>query len=183
MEKDDLNPDVEQETQINEEVEVLPEHVEEVQEDDQEDSKYRDKLNAQNRFLMKEGYKFVDGKWVKEKTQEAPSQTNDLSSKDLYAMVKADVHEEDFDEVIRAAKTLGKPIADALKDDVVKALLDTRKQHRETAKATNTKAARPSVKSVTDDELTQNLSKATVPEPGSKEAEQLFWARRGGKPQ
>lgn len=133
-----------------------------------------------------EGFEEVDGKWVKKpktiETKSTPkSKEADLSTTDLYAIIKAEVPEEDLDEVKRAAKVLGVTVAEALKDPVTKGILERRQSLRKTAEATNTNTARPSNKKVTDEQVLNDLAKGTIPEKGSKEAEQLFWAKRGGK--
>lgn len=107
---------------------------------------------------------------------------DDLSSKDLYVLMENKIPQEDVDEVIKSSKLLGKTIAESLKDPVVQGILKTRQEHRATAETTNTGKARVGTKSVSGQELLDNLSKGIVPEPGSKEAEVLFWERRGGKP-
>lgn len=152
--------------------------------DDQED--YRGKLNAQNRFLKEEGYEFKDGKWQKPQAQpkaedKQPEKQSDLSPIDLYALMEAKVPQEDVQEVVKAAQLLGKSIGDALKDTTVQAILKTRQEHRTSANAANTRTKRPSNSAPTDAEVLADASKGKVPEKGSQEAEQLFWARRGGK--
>jgi hypothetical protein len=107
---------------------------------------------------------------------------NNLSSVDTIAIIKANVHEDDIEEVIKASKLLGKSISETLKDATFKTILNTREEERKTAEAANTNTAKPGTKQVSGDELKQNLSKGQVPEKGSKEAEDLFWARRGGRP-
>jgi hypothetical protein len=105
-----------------------------------------------------------------------------VSITDIYALTNAKVHEEDIEEVTKAAKLLGKSISEALKDTTVRAILQTRAEERATAEAANTATAKPGTKQVTSEELKQNLSKGQIPDKGSKEAEDLFWARRGGRP-
>ena len=107
---------------------------------------------------------------------------NNLSSVDTIAIIKANIHEEDIEEVIKASKLLGKSIPETLKDATLRAILNTREEERKTAEAANTNTAKPGTKQVSGDELKQNLSKGVIPDKGSKEAEDLFWARRGGKP-
>jgi len=104
-----------------------------------------------------------------------------ISPKDLYALMQANVHEDDIDEVAEYAKFKKVSIAEALKSDVVKTILSNKTEFRETAQKANTGAARRGATKVSDDTLLANLSKGEVPKPGSPEAEQLFWARRGGK--
>jgi len=107
---------------------------------------------------------------------------SNLSSVDTIAIIKANIHEDDIEEVIKASKILGKSISETLKDATMRSILNTREEERKTAEAANTNTAKPGTKQVTGDELKQNLSKGQVPEKGSKEAEDLFWARRGGRP-
>lgn len=111
-----------------------------------------------------------------------PVDKSGISVMDIYALTNAKVHEEDIEEVTKAAKLLGKSISEALKDSTVRAILQTRNEERATAEAANTTTAKPGTKQITGEELKQNLSKGQVPEKGSKEAEDLFWARRGGRP-
>lgn len=106
---------------------------------------------------------------------------DDLSSTDLYALMGAQVPQEDVPEVRKAAKLLGVSIPDALKDDMVKGILATRLELRTTANATNTSPARPGAKKQSDEALLEDASKGVIPEKGSPAAEDLFWARRGGK--
>lgn len=173
--------------EVSEETESQ-ETVTEEQAEEKED--YRGKLNATNRFLEKEGYKFQDGRWVKPQApvvqRKEVAQTHQsgdgLSPKDLYALTAAQVHIDDFDEVVKAAKLLGKPIADAVKDPVVKGILAGRAEERKTAEATSTKPARPSQKKPDANEILRKASQGEIPQKGSNEAEELFWARRGGRP-
>ena len=70
-------------------------------------------------------------------------QKNDeLSSKDLYALMEARVPKEDVDDVVKASKVLGKSVTESLDDEVVKALLNKKMEERTTADATNTVATR-----------------------------------------
>lgn len=63
--------------------------------------------------------------------------TTGLSSKDLIALMKSDVHEDDVDEVVDYAKFKKISIAEALKTTVVRASLDEKREQRKTAEATN----------------------------------------------
>lgn len=105
----------------------------------------------------------------------------ELSPKDLYALQKGDVHIDDFDEVVKAAKLLGKSVQEAMKDTTVQAILEKRVEHRKTAEANNHQPARPGQKKISDSDLLAKVSKGEVPEPGSEDAERLFFLRRGGK--
>ena len=115
-------------------------------------------------------------------TAKKSEDSNNLSSVDTIAIIKANIHEDDIEEVVKVSKILGKSISETLKDATFKTILNTREEERKTAEAANTNTAKPGIKQVSGDELKQNLSKGQVPEKGSKEAEDLFWARRGGRP-
>ena len=117
-----------------------------------------------------------------EKPVEKPTEKkDDLSTTDLYALMNAKVPQEDVEEVVKAAKLLGKSVQEALKDETVKTILERREGYRKTSEATNNGTRRPATKTVTVDEIVTNASKGIFPEKGSKEAEELFWARRGKK--
>jgi len=111
------------------------------------------------------------------KGESAPK--TDLSSQDILALVE--VPEEDREEVIRVAKVLGKSIQEARKDDVVKNILSTRLEHRKSADAANATPSRRGSGKVSDEVLLEQFSKGEVPEPGTEEAERLFFLRRKAK--
>lgn len=112
---------------------------------------------------------------------ESTEKDTDLSTSDLYALMGAQVPEEDVPEVQKAAKLLGVTIKEALKDPLVKTRLETLNEERKTAQAANTKSQRSGQKTPDGAQLVQDLKEGKVPKPDSKEAEELFWARRGGK--
>ncbi len=105
----------------------------------------------------------------------------ELSTSDLYALMQAQVPQEDVAEVSKAAKLLGVSVAEALKDPIVKARLQTISEQRKSAEAANTTPARPGSKKVTDEEIVQKTNAGEIPAKGSEEATRLFWARRPGK--
>ena len=179
METEDTNLEAGQEQQTSDE---KPESSQEKENDD-----YRGKLNATNRFLEKEGYKFENGRWqkpeAKTETQAQPEKRDEaLDPKDLYALMENKVHSDDFEELQRLAKAYGyTKLSDALKDETIKTVLDRKAELRRTADATNTRTARPSTKKLTDAEVLARAERGEIPEPGSPEAEQLWRARRGIK--
>lgn len=167
---------------------------EELENENQDDSEDVDTLKAKNQSLyeqLKKAKGFIrgeDGKWIKKPETKAPvkqeaksDESENLSPKDLYALSQANVHLDDFDDVVEYAKFKKISIADALKSDVIKATLANKSEYRKTAEVTNTGNARKSVSKVSDEALAENLKKGQVPKKGSEEAERLFWARRGGK--
>lgn len=118
-----------------------------------------------------------------EKKEEKPSPKNDdnLSQKDLLAVVRADVHDDDIDRVVKFAKLEGIGIAEALKHSDMKAILSSRAEARKSAEAISVKPSRTGAPKVSDDVIIAKANKGEIPAPGSADAEALFWARRGGK--
>lgn len=117
------------------------------------------------------------------KTREVKTETqsSNLSSKDLLSLVKANVAEDDIDEVVDYASFKKISVSEALKTSAIKAILADKSEFRKTADATNTTTSRRNVTKVSDETLVSNANKGILPEKGSEDAERLFWARRGGK--
>lgn len=133
----------------------------------------RAKISYRDKLPKKEGEKKVEPK---------PGEADkDLSTADFYALQEAKVPYEDLEEVKKASKLLGKSIADTLKDQTFIGILKTRQEERASANAMNTSGGRRSNSKATDAEVLEKAKKGEIPEQGSAEAEQLFWARRGGK--
>lgn len=82
-----------------------------------------------------------------------PSKDPNLSPKDYLALTNAGITAEDFDEVVRVSTVLGKPISEALRDDVMKTILDRRAEERRTAAATHTSGGARAVKKTTGEDL------------------------------
>ncbi len=119
------------------------------------------------------------------KTREVKTETqsSNLNSKDLFALMKANVSEEDIDDVVEYATFKKIPVSEALKTSAVKAILADKSEFRKTAEVTNTGNSRRNVSKVSDEILLSNMKKGIIPEKGSDEAERVFWAKRGGKRQ
>lgn len=96
--------------------------------------------------------------------KDAPLQNPQFLPKDYLALTEFKVSSEDFDEVVRVAKILDKPISEALKDKTMKSILADRVEERRTANATQTgKANRGTTKSSGADILAA-ASQGKVPE-------------------
>lgn len=123
------------------------------------------------RLKKAEGFDFKDGKWVKpaakpvEVQAPAPSSApSNLSSKDLIALAKAEIADEDLDEVLDYAAYKKIPVHEALKSEVIKSTLGLRAEQRATAVATNASGGRRSSGRVTDDQLLSLASQGKLPE-------------------
>jgi hypothetical protein len=103
-------------------------------------------------------------KKAKEVVQPATEAKGDLSSKDIIAINRANIHEDDLDEVIDYAKYKKISIGEALKSGVVKTLLKDKEEQRKTAAATNTGTARRSSVKVSDEEVVAQSERGQVPE-------------------
>ena len=97
-----------------------------------------------------------------------------LTPKDYLALTEHKVTSEDFDEVVRVAGILGKPVAEALQDGVLKTILKTRAEERATALATQTGGGNRGSKGATPDVL---LRKASLGEVSEDDIEKLAEAR------
>lgn len=111
----------------------------------------------------------------------ASKNDEDISQKDLLAIVRADVHDDDIDRVIKFAKLENLTVPEALKHSDLKAILASRAEARKSAEATTVKPARNGVQKVSSDVLIAKANAGEIPAQGSQEAEELFWARRGGR--
>ena len=86
-----------------------------------------------------------------------------MTPKDTLALIEAKVSVEDYDEVVRVAKILGKPVMDALKDNTLKSILRERVEERLTANASQVKSPRSSSKPA-GEVLLDRASKGELPE-------------------
>ena len=87
-----------------------------------------------------------------------------MSPKDYLALTEAKVTSEDFDEVVRVSKILGKPITEALKDKTLISILETRAEERKTASATQTKGGARGSSKVTGEDLIAQAREGKLPE-------------------
>lgn len=115
-----------------------------------------------------------------EKVETVAQPTNALSQKDLLALVKADVPEDDVDEVLEYASFKKIPVAEALKTDVIKTLLSKKAEARNLANATNTGSSRKSNATASDDVLLSKANKGELP-TNEDDIARLFRLRKGLK--
>lgn len=179
MENDENTQEVELDETKNNEVEETEEENSKVETTDTEDqtdwkAEYL-KQKAINKRISERSNKKLE-----EKT-EKKEETQSVSQKDIYALSQANVHIDDFDDVVDYAKFKKISIQEALKSDVIKTVLANKAEYRKTSEVANTTNARKGVSKVSDEVLMKNLNDGKIPEKGSEEAERLFWARRGGK--
>lgn len=94
---------------------------------------------------------------AKSNPQTSQKQDGDLSTKDLYALMDAKVPQADVDEVVKAAKLLGKSIPEALEDGLVKARLSQLSELRKTSEVTNTSGSKRTSPRVTDEQVVDRM--------------------------
>lgn len=141
---------------------------------------YKSKLDENNKQLFArakkaEGFTLIDGKWIKtatpEKKEEKPEATTEtkgskdgITQTDLYALIKAEVPEEDIDEVVEYATLKKIPVAEALKSQIVKTILADKAEQRKVAEGTDTGGGKRGNAKISDDQLVQNANKGIMPE-------------------
>lgn len=159
---------------INEEETLTPEEI--------ADLKHKAEVSSQNYERAKKAEEAKKALEVKIAELEKGGKTQEgLSQKDLIALVRADVHDDDMETVEKFAKGYGIPLSEALKSDDLKAILDRRAEKRKSAEIANTGQTKKAAAKLSDQDILNKASKGEIPEKGSDDAERLFWARRGGK--
>ncbi len=113
-------------------------------------------------------------------TKQSPKSAGEISTQDLYALIDAKVPQEDINEVKEIANLKGITIAEALKSNIVKAILSDNAEMRRTAQASNVGTARRTTGKVSDDVLLSKASKGELPE-SDEDLQRLINARKGIK--
>lgn len=125
--------------------------------------------------------KIAENKLKKEGQTQSQPKKEDLTVNDAYVLLKSNIHEDDLEYVKKFAKMDGLSLADAIKNDELKAVLKVREEKRKTSEATSVGRTPRGTSQVSDEVILEKASKGHIPDAGSKEAEALFWARRGGR--
>jgi len=119
-------------------------------------------------------------KTVKPEVTQSKAKSNDLGSKDLYALMEAKVPQDDIDEVIDYAKFKGVSIQEALKTSFVKSTLSEKAEQRRIAESTNVGNTRRNSGKVSDDTIMSKASAGEMPE-SDEDMMRLIKARKGIK--
>ncbi len=123
------------------------------------------------------------GKWVK-KEQPKPEKevegTGDITKTELYSLVKANVPEEDVNEVTIYARSHNISVTEALKLPEVKAILKVKQEYRKTQEASNTGSSRRGSSKITDEMLLSQANKGIMPD-SEEDMVRLIRARRESK--
>ena len=103
-------------------------------------------------------------KALKEKLESKESKDSNLSQTDVITLAKADIHEDDIDEVLDFARYRKVSVKEALGSGVIKSLLAERKEERATAEATSTGNKRAGTRTVSGEELLSQAQTGKVPD-------------------
>lgn len=163
------------------------------------DIEWYKKQNAKLFVRAKEAAGFVkdeaSGKWVKPEKpadqsgnggqQAAPANSgsgNDenFSQRDLIALIKADVHDDDLQDVRDYAKLKKISIKAALDSTFVKSMIKEKTELRSTSRATFTGAGRRGTGRPSDEALLENAAQGIIPESDA-DIRRLIKARKGIK--
>lgn len=169
----------------NEEQELEDAELDEISDDEQDPDVLRGiarkateiaKANAEKnkqlfaRTKKAEGFVLKDGKWVKPESkpekkvdaEPAPQPQNstsgNLTTRDTMALIKANVHDEDIEEIVEYAAFKKISIAEALNSNVIKTSIAEKAELRNTAAATNTGGGRPASAAPSGDKLLEKAS-------------------------
>lgn len=116
-----------------------------------------------------------------EKIAKEPKQVKqDISTTDIIALTKANIHEDDIADVQEYAKFKGISIKDALNSSVVKTLLSENAEKRNVASATNTSNVRRGPAQASDEALMSKAQKGELP-TNDADLIRLTKARKGIK--
>lgn len=167
QEQNTENNEITETTEAVENNETVEETEEVKEEDNDELAKLKQENAKLNRLLNKD-----------KKKKEPEAQIIGFDPKDMKALM--DVHEDDWQELQDYAKFKNITIAEAKQNPSMAQVLKDNAEFRLADKAKNTSRTQKT-DAVSGDKLNEELKKGNVPEKGSQEAEELFWARRGGR--
>ena len=107
------------------------------------------------------------GKWVKKETLKVEAKETtlpgDITRTELYSLVKANVPDEDTQEVIIYARSHSITVTEALKTPEVKAILKVKQEYKKTAEAANISSLRGGAYKLSDEALQENALKGNLP--------------------
>lgn len=137
---------------------------------------------AQKAKELADNYKIRAEKAEKAEKSKADDFTpkNELSQMDIIALVRADIADEDMDDIRDYARLKKIAVKDALNSSVIKTLLAERKEERITAEATSTGNNRAGSKAITGNELLRKAESGEFPE-SDDDVEKLVNTRFGNR--
>lgn len=191
MEIKETNEELEVEKQATldiDEEEIRSQIIEEIGLDEESNSEQIDKLVKKELDNRKKLSSAIGAKikWRTEATKPkeapvAPKKDVELSFKDQIALSKSNVDEDMIDEVVNYAKLQNISVSESLKSSYIQFLVKEKEEFKKAADAANVGGSKRVAKKVTAEQVLKEASEGKFPAPGTPEAEELFWARRGGK--
>ena len=118
-----------------------------------------------NQKIRAEKAEKLNKKVVKPKVEKETPKNENLTFADQRALIKADIHEDDLEEITEYADFKKISVREALKTTAVKSIIAESAETRNVADATNTKKARRGKGEVSADRLLNDFKdKGTMPE-------------------
>ena len=156
---------VEDETlEVQEEVEQ--EETEDVQEEIEEDE-VDWKAEAEKAKKLAENQRIRAEKAEKKAKSVKTENTSSLSTSDILALTKANIDEDDIDDVLEYAAFKKVSVKDALNSSILKATIAEKSEQRRSAEAVNTGSTRRANGQVSDERLIADAQKGNMPESES----------------
>ena len=119
---------------------------------------------------------------TKPEAKPKPAEKSDgLTSMDVLVLTKANVHEDDIEEVINYAKYKGVDTKTALKDKTLQTILRDRSEQRTTAEATSTNSSRRGSGKPTNEQLLADAFQGKFTDDAEALAEARFAAKKSKK--
>jgi len=130
-----------------------------------------EKLTVYEKRLRDAGFDPETGE--KLKSNDAPKDEKKdeviFTPKDYLALTENKVGSEDFDEVMRISKLLGKPVAETLKDKTAQLILQAHREERATAEATATGTSRQRTSTTVGEKVVKDFESGKLPETVEEE--------------
>jgi len=160
---------MENDTQVEDEtLEVQEEEVEveEIADDEPEESPEDLKARLKKAEELANNYKVrAEKAEAKAKGGEKTAKIDtSLSTKDVLALSKANIDDEDLDEVLEYASYKKMPIHEVLKSPILKATLAQKAEERKSAAAVNTGSTRRAGNTTSDERLLADARKGVLPD-------------------
>lgn len=159
-----MEPELENIDSQNDELETFDSPNEEPELEEQEEEEYSEREKQLYARLKKAEKELKEKKEVKPEKKPA-AQANGLSTTDIIALSRANIEDDDIDEVLEYAKFKKISVSEALKSSVVKATLSEKSEERKSAQAVYTGGGtRRAGGTVSDDRLLADAQKGIMPD-------------------
>lgn len=157
----------------NEELETIDSQNDEPENTDSENSESDDTEDNKPEYTEREKQYYARMKKLEEELKEAKKvapkkeNTGELSTLDIIALSKANIEDEDLDDVLDYAKYKKTSVREALKSSILKSTLAEKAEMRKSAQAVNTGSTRKASGQVSDERLLADARKGMLPDSES----------------